>query len=165
MAGDLRAVVSAIRDRRRTSSGWVRWPGTSRGSRRWAAPLPTEVRDDFAQMGTVAVGLGHKAAEVVRTRNVLLAVELDADDDAMDALHRRMFEVLMDPGWPHGIPAAVDITLLASLLRAVRRPRGDRRPLHRVRRHRPGAGHHPDLIRVRPAGRTGAAGQPKRPET
>ena len=50
---------------------------------------------------------------MVRTRNVLLAVELDADDDAMDALHRRMFEVLMDPGWPHGIPAAVDITLLA----------------------------------------------------
>ena len=34
---------------------------------------------------------------MVRTRNVLLAVELDADDDAMDALHRRMFEVLMDP--------------------------------------------------------------------
>ena len=57
--------------------------------------------------------LGRKAAEVVRTRNVLLAVELDADDDAMDELHRGCSSVLLDPGWPHGIPAAVDVTLLA----------------------------------------------------
>jgi phosphate transport system protein len=54
-----------------------------------------------------------KTAEVVRTRNVLLAVELDADDETMDALHARMFGVLMDRSWPHGIASAVDVTLLA----------------------------------------------------
>ncbi len=111
VAGNLRAVVSAIR----TAADVERMGALARHVARVAArgrPLPAEVRDDIAQMGTVAVGLGRKAAEVVRTRNVLLAVELDTDDDAMDALHRRMFEALMDPGWPHGIPAAVDITLL-----------------------------------------------------
>ena len=54
-----------------------------------------------------------KAADVVRTRNVILAAELDSDDDAIDVLHHKMFEVLMDEHWPHGVRAAVDVTLLA----------------------------------------------------
>lgn len=112
VAGDLRAVVSAIR-----AAGDVERMGdlalhvaevVQRGRR-----LPTGVRGDFAEMGRVAVALALKAAAVVRTRNVLLAVELDADDDEMDVLHRRMFAVLMHPSWPHGVPSAVDVTLLA----------------------------------------------------
>jgi phosphate transport system protein len=67
----------------------------------------------FAEMGALAVALARKAGHVVRSRNVLLAVELDADDEAMDRLHRGMFGVLLDPAWPHGIAAAVDVTLLA----------------------------------------------------
>ena len=31
----------------------------------------------------------------------------------MDRLHRHMFTVLVDPEWPHGVAAAVDLTLLA----------------------------------------------------
>jgi phosphate transport system protein len=115
VAGDLRAVVSAIR-----AAGDIERMGdlalhvAQVVSMRHPQPvLPPEVRDDFAQMGTVAVQLALKAAEVARSRNVILAVELDADDDAMDKLHRHMFAVLMDPSWPHGVPAAVDITLLA----------------------------------------------------
>ena len=64
-------------------------------------------------MGRLAVAMAQKAAEVARTRNVLLAVELAGDDDAMDGLHRRMFGVLMDPAWADGVPTAVDLTLLA----------------------------------------------------
>jgi phosphate transport system protein len=30
----------------------------------------------------------------------------------MDELHRRLFTLMMDPGWEHGIAAAVDVTLL-----------------------------------------------------
>jgi phosphate transport system protein len=78
-----------------------------------APVLPAEVRPAFAEMGRVAVQLALKAADVVRSRNVLMAAELDSDDDAMDVLHREMFGVLMDGGWPHGVPAAVNITLLA----------------------------------------------------
>ncbi|MDN5749438.1 MAG: phosphate signaling complex protein PhoU [Pseudonocardia sp.] len=115
VAGDLRAVVAAIRsagdlDRMGNLALLVakavqrRHPGHT---------LPAEVRDDFTDMGQVAVQLALKAADVVRSRNVLRAVELDSDDDAMDALHRHMFGVLMDPAWPHGVTAAVDVTLLA----------------------------------------------------
>ena len=115
VAGDLRAVVSAIR-----SAGDIERMGrlalhvAEAVQRRHPRPtLPDEVRDDFAEMGRLAVQLALKAADVVRSRNVLRAVELDADDDAMDLLHRRMFEVLMDEGWPHGVETAVDVTLLA----------------------------------------------------
>ncbi|WP_296377510.1 MULTISPECIES: phosphate signaling complex protein PhoU [unclassified Pseudonocardia] len=112
VAGDLRQVVSAIR-----TAGDVERMGdlalhVAQAAER-GRPLPEQVRDDFAEMGRVAVQLALKAAEVARTRNVILAVELDADDDTMDDLHVHMFGVLMDPEWPCGVPAAVDITLLA----------------------------------------------------
>lgn len=112
VAGDLRTVVSAIR-----AAGDIERMGdlalhvaqvVERGSR-----LPPEVCGDFAQMGRIAVELGLKAADVARSRNVVKAIEMESDDDAMDRQHVRMFEVLMDPAWPHGVPTAVDVTLLA----------------------------------------------------
>jgi len=38
---------------------------------------------------------------------------MEQDDDEMDDLHRTLFGVLMDPQWPHGVAAAVDVTLLS----------------------------------------------------
>ncbi len=112
VAGDLRAVVAAIRvagDVERMGDLAVHVAKVVRLGR----IVPDEVRDDIAEMGRVAVELARKAAAVVSSRNVVMAVELDADDDAMDALHEHMFEVLMRPDWPYGVPAAVDLTLLA----------------------------------------------------
>ena len=112
VAGDLRTVVSAIR-----AAGDIERMGdlalhvaqvVARGR-----VLPPEVCTAFAEMGRLAVDLALKAAEVARTRNVVMAVELDDEDDAMDRLHHRMFGVLMDEAWPHGVAIAVDVTLLA----------------------------------------------------
>lgn len=75
--------------------------------------LPEQMRPYFAEMGRVAVALALKAGEVIRSRDLTQATELEADDDAMDDLHRHMFTVLMDRDWPHGVAAAVDVTLLA----------------------------------------------------
>jgi phosphate transport system protein len=115
VAGDLRAVVAAIRtasDIERMGDLALHVAEVAR-MRSPKPALPAEVRPAFAEMGEVAVQLALKAADVARTRNVILAAELDTDDDAMDVLHREMMEVLMDEHWPHGIPAAVDVTLLA----------------------------------------------------
>jgi phosphate transport system protein len=112
VAGDLRAVVAAIRsagDVERMGDLAVHVAKVARLGR----TVPDEVRDDIAEMGRIAVQLAGKAAEVVRSRNVVKAIELDADDDAMDRMHEHMFEVLMDASWPYGVPAAVDLTLLA----------------------------------------------------
>jgi phosphate transport system protein len=112
VAGDLRAVVAAIRaadDMERMGDLALHVAQVAERGR----AVPAEVRDDFAEMGRLAVAMALKTAEVASNRNVILAIELDADDDAMDRLHQHMFTVLMDPAWSHGVPVAVDLTLLA----------------------------------------------------
>ncbi len=61
----------------------------------------------------MGVALARKAGEVIRTRDLAVAAQLENDDDAMDDLHRHMFTLLMSRNWTHGVAAAVDVTLLA----------------------------------------------------
>lgn len=115
VATDLRIVVSAIH-----GAGDIERMGdlalhvAQAARRRHPQPvLPDEVVPYFAEMGRVGVALANKAGEVIRTRDLGAAAELESDDDAMDDLHRHMFTVLMDRNWSHGVGPAVDITLLA----------------------------------------------------
>jgi phosphate transport system protein len=50
-------------------------------------------------------------AEVLATKDVGLAREIEADDDRVDALHRQVLDVLLndDPG---PVNQAIDVTLL-----------------------------------------------------
>lgn len=115
VATDLRTVVSAIHaagDLERMGDLALHVAQAAR--RRHPQPvLPKEVQPYFAEMGKVGVALAIKAGEVIRTRDLARAAELESDDDAMDDLHRHMFTVLMDRSWSHGVGPAVDITLLA----------------------------------------------------
>lgn len=115
VATDLRIVVSAIHgagDIERMGDLALHVARAAR--RRHPQPvLPEEIAPYFAEMGRVGVALALKAGEVIRTRDVAKAGELESDDDAMDDLHRHMFTVLMDHEWSHGVGPAVDITLLA----------------------------------------------------
>ena len=36
---------------------------------------------------------------------------LDADDDVMDELHKRLFTLILDERWEDGIEPAIDVTL------------------------------------------------------
>jgi len=74
--------------------------------------MPAEVVPYFVEMGRVGGALARKAGEVVRLRDLAQAAQLEADDDAMDDLHRRLFTMLVSPAWTHGVRPAVDITLI-----------------------------------------------------
>ncbi len=74
--------------------------------------VPTELISTILEMGYVAQILVTKAGEVLASRNVALALELEANDDEMDRLHERIFRVILDPDWSRGAEAAVDVTLL-----------------------------------------------------
>jgi len=74
--------------------------------------VPEEVRDVISQMGTVALLLVAKVADVIEGRDVALAQALEAEDDSMDALHRKLFTLLLSPNWMHGVESAIDMTLL-----------------------------------------------------
>lgn len=74
--------------------------------------VPAELRSVMLEMGQVAERIVTKASSTIAARDVDLAVELETDDDAMDALHRRLFSILLDESWSHGVEVAIDITLL-----------------------------------------------------
>ena len=76
------------------------------------SPVPGDLQATLLEMGQLAQRLMAKAAEVIITKDVDLAMQLEQDDDAMDDLHRTLFQHLMDDRWQHGIETAVDVTLL-----------------------------------------------------
>ncbi|CAJ59631.1 MULTISPECIES: phosphate signaling complex protein PhoU [Frankia] len=73
--------------------------------------VPPELRGTLLEMGQVAQRIVAKAGSVIASRDTELAKQLESDDDAMDGLHRTLFRVLIEKPWPHGMEAAIDITL------------------------------------------------------
>jgi len=76
-----------------------------------ASAVPPELRSTILEMGQTAQRIVAKAGSVIAGNDVEKAVELEADDDVMDALHRRLFTILLDDEWAYGMEAAIDITL------------------------------------------------------
>ncbi|MEQ3550930.1 phosphate signaling complex protein PhoU [Pseudonocardia nematodicida] len=75
--------------------------------------IPPEAHALFTEYGARVAAMGDKAVTVLRTRNVVLACELETDDDAVDEVHRQVFELMFGADWTAGVPAAVDLALLA----------------------------------------------------
>ena len=92
--GDLAAHVAKVARRR--------YPGEA---------VPPELAATIMEMGHVAVSSATKVGRVVQQRDVDLAAEVEAEDDRMDRLHRRIFTVLLDD-WQHGMETAIDATLV-----------------------------------------------------
>lgn len=114
VAGDLRTVVSAIQmaaDIGRMGTLALHVAKIVR-RRHPQHVLPEEVNGYFAEMGRIAVELGHGAGEVLLSRDPRKAAVMRQEDETMDALLRSLFTVLMDREWKHGVVAAVDVTLL-----------------------------------------------------
>jgi phosphate transport system protein len=74
--------------------------------------VPAEVRGTIREMGDVAQNIVTKTRQVLEGQDVKLAEQLEREDDAMDALHRRLFAHLLSDDWTHGIEPAIDITLI-----------------------------------------------------
>jgi phosphate transport system protein len=114
VAGDLRTLVASIRmssDIERMGDlahhvaklARMRYP---------ACAIPTELVFIIQEMGEVAQRIMTKTTGIITSRDTLAAVELEKDDDAMDKLHRKLFEILLDDNWSHGIETAIDMTLV-----------------------------------------------------
>lgn len=114
VAGDLRSIISSIQivaDVERMGALALHVAKIAR-RRHPQHALPEEVNGYFAEMGRVAVDLADSARDVMLSRDPDEARRIREDDDAMDDLHRHLFSVMMDREWPHGVAAAVDVTLL-----------------------------------------------------
>ncbi|GAA4854780.1 phosphate signaling complex protein PhoU [Kitasatospora terrestris] len=114
VATDLRIVVTSLRmsadlercgdlARHVAKVARLRFPETA---------VPNDLHPIVLEMGQLAQRLVAKAGLVIATKDVDKALELERDDDAIDALHRELFSHLLDDRWQHGIETAVDVTLV-----------------------------------------------------
>ncbi|MEV6159316.1 phosphate signaling complex protein PhoU [Nonomuraea sp. NPDC052129] len=114
VAVDLRMVITALRmgtDLERMGDLAVHVAKVAR-LRHPETAIPAEVRPTIVQMGQIAETLVTKAGGCIASHDVESALELEADDDAMDKLHRRLFRNILAKDWPHGVEPAIDITLI-----------------------------------------------------
>lgn len=114
VAGDLRLVVTALHvagDLERMGDLADHVARTAR-RRHPAVAVPAELRPVVSAMADIAERMAGKIAWVLSAPDATRAAELERDDDAMDALHRQLFSILLGPEWAHGVEAAVDAALL-----------------------------------------------------
>lgn len=114
VASDLRALVTALR----MSADLERMGDLSHHIAKIArlrhpeCAVPTELISTIQSMGRVAQALATKTGNVISTRDTDLALEVEKDDDEMDALHRDLIAKIIDMKWDEGIETAIDLTLL-----------------------------------------------------
>ncbi len=113
VASDLRVLVTSLRmvsDLER--SGDLAMHVAKLARRRYPnSAVPAELRATVLEMGQVAERIIAKAGSVIASRDLDQASELERDDDVMDGLHRKLFTVMLDDHWTHGVEAAIDIAL------------------------------------------------------
>lgn len=113
VASDLRVVVTSLRmvaDLERMGDLALHVAKVSR--RRYpSSAIPAELRSTILEMGQVAQDIVEKAGSVIASRDLVMAGELERDDDVMDGLHRRLFTVMLGEHYSAGIEAAIDIAL------------------------------------------------------
>ena len=114
VASDLRILVTSLRmvaELERMGDNAVHVAKVAR--RRYpSSAVPPSLRSTVLQMGHAAEEIVAKAGSVIAGRDIVLAAELEKDDDVMDELHRQLFTAILDDSWDQGVEAAIDITLV-----------------------------------------------------
>jgi len=114
VASDLRTLVTSLRmsaDLERmgdlahhvAKAARMRYPATA---------VPPELSLTIEEMGRVCCKIIEKVSTVLEKRDADRALEIEKDDDEIDALHRKIIQTLLDPNWKHGVETAIDMTLL-----------------------------------------------------
>jgi phosphate transport system protein len=113
VATDLRVVVASLR----MSSSLERMGDLARHVAALARlryprhAIPDTLKGTFSEMGEIGQRIAAKAGQVIATRDLELAAELERDDDALDTLHRRTFSVLSAPEWGEPADTTADVAL------------------------------------------------------
>jgi phosphate transport system protein len=113
VARDLRILVSALRmsaslERMGSLAGHIaaiaryRYPGSA---------IPASLRETFIEMARIDIELANKAVEVLKNTDLDLAREIQAQDESVDQLHRKVFDIVLHPNWSENAMYTVDVTL------------------------------------------------------
>lgn len=114
VARDLRVVVTSMR----MSSDLERMGDLARHVAKVArlrypeSAVPASLTAHILQMGQVAERIVAKAGSAIASKDTSAALSLEKEDDAMDELHRQLFQALLDRRSPLPPQMMVDLTLL-----------------------------------------------------
>lgn len=114
VAGDLRLVVTALR----MSASIERMGDLARHVAQIARgrypqhAVPEHLSETFDQMGAAAVQAARSVAELLETRDLVLAARIEEADDILDNLHRDTFRATLTQRDELTSQQIVDITLL-----------------------------------------------------
>ncbi|MFY9914288.1 MAG: phosphate signaling complex protein PhoU [Nocardioidaceae bacterium] len=114
VAGDLRMLVASLRmvaDLERMGDLSVHVAKVAR-LRYPTKAVPAELEPVISEMAKTADEMIASAADIVETRDIRAAQELEVADDEMDRLRRSMFRILLSDDWDAGVEPAVDMALL-----------------------------------------------------
>ncbi|WP_239311457.1 MULTISPECIES: PhoU domain-containing protein [unclassified Frankia] len=115
VAGDLQLVVACLRiatavERMGELADHI---ATTADLRRPASVVPAPLRPVITRLGRLCGDLAEQLAAAIRNDDREAARQVEAADDQIDQIHRRLLATLTDPAWPHGVQSAVDLTLLS----------------------------------------------------
>ena len=115
VAGDLRTLVTSLR----MSADLERMGDLARHIAKVArmrypdCAIPDDLCETVARMGEIGVDLAARVGLIIEDKDVTAAETLDADDDAVDRLHRAIFEARLRPEEPYAVETAIDMTLVS----------------------------------------------------
>lgn len=118
VASDLRNVISALRMAQtlERQGDLARHVASIARGRYPEPPVPEPVLGLILEMADQAVKAGRDVAELVRTRDLALAQRIQANDSALDELHRRSFQMILDPANELSRQQVVDAVLMGRFL-------------------------------------------------
>ena len=117
VATDLRVVVSTLR----LAATFERYP---------ASPLPADAQPLFAEMQAFLDNVADQVVSMLTDRDTKTAEQIILNDDKLDALHKKTFELAQSEDWKGTNQQLIDVVLTG---RFMERLRGPPRGVHRLR--------------------------------
>ena len=114
VASDLRTLVTGLR----MSAGLERMGDMAHHiakSARMRYPnsaIPEELKPLITKMGETANKIIAKLIQVMKDRDLNKSLEIPADDDEMDKLHRQLIAAILADDWKHDNEMTIDLTLI-----------------------------------------------------
>ena len=118
VAGDLRNVLSALRMAQtlERQGDLARHVAAIARGRYPEPPLPEPVLGLILEMADLAVRAGKDVARLISTRDLELASVIQTNDAELDALHRRSFQMILDPAHDLSRQQVIDAVLMGRFL-------------------------------------------------
>lgn len=74
--------------------------------------VPDDVRDSFVELGRLASDMATKLTDLIDRQDSGCFARMVEEDNRIDALHTRLMLEITGREWRHGVPSAVNLTLV-----------------------------------------------------